>query len=587
MSCRNLFALIAVLVLPAAALAQSVVSAEGDKIELSWGSQRGVRNGMTGKICAPEIVGGQAVTNCFARFVVTSVSKEKSIARITKGDHNVAVRSDATFDEPPPGPDVVLLNEANRAYQKSDWRRALDLYERFLQEYPDNNKAGFARRRAEECRTKITPPPVIPPPPPRDEVAIFLDAADLLFREGNYRAALDQYENFPRKYPNHAKAGFAADRAEQCRTKLKLRQADELAATAERLFRDGKFGEARASCWEALRIDSTNARARATLRAVQLKLVQSRFNAPTDVAVGDAGCYVADAGNNTLRLIQPNGSITLAGAAGQHGSADGAPARALFNEPNGVAVASDGTLYVADRYNETIRKIAPGGSVTTLAGRSGLSGTADGPLSAARFHEPRRIAVATDGTVYVADTGNHAVRRIHPNGAVDTVRPSSESDRMDPMGLAIDPEGNVFVADAWSHVIRKIDAGGHLSIFAGVHGVSGSTDGPVGSARFSAPEGVAVGAGGAVFVADTANHTIRKIENGVVTTVAGTAGSADAVDGNGPVARLNRPSGIRSDAQGSLWIADSGNHAIRLMTAGFIKTVAGLPGSIGSSDGTN
>jgi streptogramin lyase len=126
-----------------------------------------------------------------------------------------------------------------------------------------------------------------------------------------------------------------------------------------------------------------------------------------------------------------------------------------------------------------------------------------------------------------------------------------------------------------------------MSIAAGLPGVNGSVDGPVGSARFNAPEGVAVDAEGAIYVADTANHTIRKIVNGVVSTIAGRAGIADAVDGSGPVARLNHPSGIRCDAQGRLWISDSGNHAIRLITAGFVETVAGLPGSVGSSDGTN
>jgi DNA-binding beta-propeller fold protein YncE len=158
---------------------------------------------------------------------------------------------------------------------------------------------------------------------------------------------------------------------------------------------------------------------------------------------------------------------------------------------------------------------------------------------------------------------------------------------MDPIGLAIDSEGNLLVADAWSHVIRKIDHEGRLSIVAGLPGVGGSVDGPVGSARFNAPEGVAVDPDGTVYVADTANHTIRKIMNGVVTTAAGRAGLAGAVDGSGLVVRLNHPSGIYCDAHGRLWIADSGNHAIRLMTDDFVETVAGLPGTVGSSDGTN
>jgi len=561
-----------------AARAQHVVAAGGDSIVLSSGSDAGVRKGMTGKICAPETVGGHTVTNCSARFVVTSVTEGKSIAHITKGDANIAVGALANFDQ---------------------------------------------KLVPEEKKRKIQPPK-----PKRDEAAEFLQTADRAFRDGDYRGALERYESFLHTYPDHDKADFAADRAYQCRVKLApvaalpvvapptatappagtaasvpatvppppspappeipagIRQADELAATAERQFQGGQLNESRATALQALRMDSTNSRARNTLRAVQVKSVQSRFNAPTDVAVRDDRCYVADAGNNTIRMIKADASTTVAGVAGQYGSSGGSASRARFNEPAGVAVGQDGTLFVADRYNALIRKITSDGTVTTVAGRSGLTGNADGAASSARFNGPRRLAVAADGTIYVADTGNHAVRRIVPAGTVETLAVSG-SDRMDPLGIAIDAEGNVLVADAWAHVIRKIDRAGRLSIAAGLPGVSGSVDGPVGSARFNAPEGVAVGADGAIYVADTANHTIRKIVNGVVTTAAGRAGLAGAVDGNGLVVRLNHPSGIYCDAHGRIWIADSGNHAIRLMTEDFVETVAGLPGTVGSSDGTN
>ncbi|HXH38012.1 MAG TPA: hypothetical protein VNN08_05260 [Thermoanaerobaculia bacterium] len=574
---------------PVVARAQHVIATGGDSIVLSSGSDAGVRKGMTGKICTQETVGGHSVTNCSARFVVTSVSEGKSIAHITKGDPNAAVGAAVNFDE--------------QLSQKQKQRKS----------QPRSSRE---------------------PPPKRDEATEFLRDADRTFREGDYRGALERYENFLRVYPNHDKADFAADRAYECRAKLgpavspsvatpanataevaptvtvntvqplappvppvallippeipsSVRQADDLAATAENLFQGGQLGKSRAAALQALRIDSTNSRARNILRAVQLKLVQSRFNAPADVAVSEAGCYVADAGNNTIRLIKSDASTTVAGAAGQYGSSGGSAAHVRFNEPDGVDAMQDGTVYVADRYNAVIRKITPDGTVTTIAGRSGLTGAADGASASARFNGPRRVAITAGGTIYVADTGNHAVRRIAPAGMVTTVATSSESDRMDPIGLAIDADGDVLVADSWSHVIRKIDHEGRLSIAAGLPGVSGSIDGPVGSARFNAPEGVAVASDGAVYVADTANHTIRKIVNGVVTTVAGRAGSDGAVDGSGVVVRLNRPSGIRCDAHGRLWIADSGNHAIRLMTDGFVETVAGLPGAVGSSDGTN
>jgi sugar lactone lactonase YvrE len=567
---------------------QHVITSGGDSIVISSGSDAGVRKGMTGKICKQETVSGHTVTNCSARFLVTSVSDAQSIAHVTKGDTNTAAGALANFDEK-------------------------------LSPQQKERKRKRERERDE-------------PTAKRDEAADFLRAADHAFRDDDFRGALERYENFLRAYPNHEKADFAADRAYQCRTKLApvttavaappsaqsqaapaaahtdsptaapiaplpapqppeipvaIREADALATKAEESFQGGQLTESRATALQALRTDSTNSRARNTLRAVQVKLVQSRFNTPADVAVSDAGCYVADTGNNTIRIVTTNASVTVAGTAGQYGSTAGSAMHARFNAPEGVALGQDGAIYVCDRYNAVIRKIAADGTVTTIAGRSGLTGNIDGAALSARFNGPRRIAFARDGTIYVADTGNHAVRRILPAGTVETVAISSESDRMDPVGLTVDDEGNVLVADAWTHVIRRVDRAGRLSIVAGLPGVSGSVDGPVGSARFNAPEGVATDPEGAVYVADTANHTIRKIMNGVVTTVAGRAGLADAVDGSGSVARFNRPSGIRCDSRGRLWIADSGNHAVRLLADGFVETVAGLPGNVGSTDGSN
>lgn len=575
----------AVLLRSTAARPQHVVTAGGDSIVLSAGADAGVRKGMTGKICAPETIGGQIVTNCSARFVVTSVTPDKSIARITKGERNVDSGALANFDKPlkreasrtappksrEPAPKIdesaAFLREADRAFRDGDYRGALERYENFLHTYPNHERADFAAERAYEARAKVA---AISPPPPAPKSAVD-------------EAAATAPVSTPVAAPTLAPP--AAPPPPQ--VPPELRQADEQAAKAEHLFETGQLGEARASALAALRNDSTNARARSTLRAVQMKMVQSRLNNPTDVEVGDAGCYVADAGNNTIRLIKSDALMTIAGSGNQYGLNDGPASRARFNDPNGVAVARDGTVYVCDRYNATIRRISTEGTVTTLAGRAGMSGMGDGAASAARFNAPQRITIAADGTIYVADTGNHAVRKISPDGKVETIVASAANDRMDPVGLVLDADGNLLVADVWSHVIRRIEGSGRMSIAAGLPGINGSVDGPVGSARFNAPEGVAVDPEGAIYVADTANHTIRKIVNGVVSTVAGRAGIADAVDGSGPVARLNHPSGVRCDAQGRLWIADSGNHAIRLMTAGFVETVAGLPGDIGSNDGTN
>ncbi len=547
-----------------AAYGQHVVSASGDNVVLSAGSEAGVRKSMSGRLCAPELVGNRIVPNCYARFVVVSVSAKQAVARITKGVAS-EVRSGvlAEFDEklkPPPRepqktssgnskreparPDgSKLLREANRAFDEGDYRGAVERYENYLRAYPDGTgvdeaKSRISESRAREAEMLTAPPatvlPVAPPPP-------VIPAA--------------------------------------------LLQADQLAATAEEFFATGKFGDARNAAISALKSDSTNARALAALSAIRTKTVQSRFRSPAGVAVGPGGeCYVADSGNNTIRRIAQGVAVTIAGAAGEFGEADGR--RARFNDPAGVAISSDGSVVVVDRYNATIRRIAKDGVVSTFAGRGGVTGATDGSGSAARFDSPRRVAVAADGALYVADTGNHAIRRISTTGAVTTlVAPSSE--RIDPGGLAIEADGHILFTDPRNHVIRRADREGRLSIVAGIPGSSGSSDGPAGTARFNAPEDVAVDAAGNIYVADTGNHTIRRIANGIVTTIAGKAGLAGAVDGNSATARLNRPSGIACDARGNVWIADTANHTIRQLTDGFLETVAGLPGISGSTDGAN
>ena len=192
--------------------------------------------------------------------------------------------------------------------------------------------------------------------------------------------------------------------------------------------------------------------------------------------------YVADASNDTIRKITPAGVVTtLAGSPGQTGSADGTGSAARFYSPRGVAVDAAGNVYVADTFNDTIRKITPAGVVTTLAGTAGQSGSADGTGSAARFDDPDGVAVDGAGNVYVADSATTRSARSRPAGVVTTL--------------------------------------------AGTAGQAGSADGTGSAARFNDPDGVAVDAAGNVYVADTSNDTIRKITPaGVVTTLAGIAG---------------------------------------------------------------
>ncbi len=237
----------------------------------------------------------------------------------------------------------------------------------------------------------------------------------------------------------------------------------------------------------------------------------ARFNTPYGVAVDSAGnVYVADNGNHTIRKVSAAGVVTtLAGLAGSGGSADGTGSAARFSLPNGVAVDSAGNVYVADFNNHTIRKVTPAGVVTTLAGRAGSFGSADGTGGAARFIFPTDVAVDSAGNVYVADTGNYAIRKVTAAGVVTTLAGSAA--RFDqPQGVAVDSAGNVFVTDRTDHTIRKVTAAGVVTTLAGNAGVSGSADGAGSVARFYRPSDVVVDNAGNLYVADSGNNTIRK-----------------------------------------------------------------------------
>ena len=181
--------------------------------------------------------------------------------------------------------------------------------------------------------------------------------------------------------------------------------------------------------------------------------------------------------------MTPSGVVsTLAGSPGVEGSADGTGSAARFNGPTGVAVDSSGNVYVADTENHTIRKVTPGGVVTTLAGTAGVFGSADGTGSAAKFNHPFRVAVDSSGNVYVADTDNHTIRKVTPGGVVTTLAGSagvkgsadgSVARFKDPSGVAVDSRGNVYVGDTSNLTIRKVTPGGMANPLAGTAGVNG------------------------------------------------------------------------------------------------------------------
>ena len=342
----------------------------------------------------------------------------------------------------------------------------------------------------------------------------------------------------------------------------------------------------------------------------------ARFTVPTGVTVDSAGnVYVSDShtrsygggdgnpdnGNNTIRKITPDGVVsTLAGSETYSGSADGTGSAARFFYPADVAVDNAGNVYVADSHNNTIRKITPAGVVSTLAGSHGYDGNTDGIGSAARFRSPYGVTVDFSGNVYVADTSNQAIRKITSGGVVSTLAGTSgyfgtgSTDGVAnaarfyyPLGLALDNAGNVYVADNHNETIRKITSNGVVSTLAGSAGISGSADGTGNAARFNNPFHVAADSAGNIYVADTGNQTIRKITPaGVVSTFAGSAGIIGSADGMGSAARFNNPYGVALDGSGNIYVADTVNETIRKITpTGVVSTLAGLAGSIGNADG--
>jgi sugar lactone lactonase YvrE len=306
------------------------------------------------------------------------------------------------------------------------------------------------------------------------------------------------------------------------------------------------------------------------------------FGDPSGIVWDASGSlYVADSGGDTIRKITIPAAVvtTFAGSLDNtYGSTDGTGTAASFHRPEGIAVDANGNAYVDDTSNSTIRKITPEGVVTTFAGTAGTTGSTDGTGAAARFNWPEGIAVDASGNLYVADPGTETIRKITPDGVVTTFAGQSPTATfLTPAGIAVDASGNVYVTDSQNNTIRKITPEGVVTTLAGKTGVSGSTDGTGAAARFNWPEGIAVDASGNVYVADTSNSTIRKITPaGVVTTLAGTAGTYGSADGTGTAATFDSPQGIAVDASGNVYVADKGNSEIRKITPeGVVTTIIG------------
>ena len=329
------------------------------------------------------------------------------------------------------------------------------------------------------------------------------------------------------------------------------------------------------------------------------------FYEPQGIAVDLPGnIYVADTGNNTIRKITLGAVSTLAGYAGNFGSANGNGTNASFYSPQGISVDALGNLYIADSLNNVIRQVTAVGTVSTVAGTPGNFGSADGINGSALFWGLQGVAVnpTNNNIIYLADTGNSTVRQLAVSGAnyvASTIAGSASIGNANlsgtaarffsPMSTAVDSSGNIYVADAANNTIRKISSSGVASTLAGSPGIAGSSDGPAASALFNNPQAVTVDSAGNVFVSDTGNSTIREITTGgTVSTLAGSPGVFSYFDGTNSTALLNEPLGIAVDGSDNVYVADSLNQTIRKVTlAGVVTTVAGSVGLVGSADGTN
>ncbi|MBV9503375.1 MAG: hypothetical protein JO323_00050 [Acidobacteriia bacterium] len=310
---------------------------------------------------------------------------------------------------------------------------------------------------------------------------------------------------------------------------------------------------------------------------------------PTAITVDSAGdYYIADTGNDRIRKVDTKGNISTFAGNGTIGfSGDGSTAaNAELNQASGVAVDGQGNLYIADTWNNRIRKVTSSGTISTVAGNGAVSYSGDGgPASRIQLNGPAGVGLDSAGNLYISDSRNRVVRVAKQN----VVASVGGGSLVFPRGIASDSAGNVYIADQQGNRVERIGTDGTLSNFAG-NGTAGyAGDGSAAAnAELNAPTAVATDGAGNVYIADFGNNVIRKVgSSGTITTVAGNAFQGYSGDG-GPAAQasLRGPQALAADAGGNLYIADAGNNAIRKVTPdGNIRTIAGNGSAGFSGDG--
>jgi sugar lactone lactonase YvrE len=307
----------------------------------------------------------------------------------------------------------------------------------------------------------------------------------------------------------------------------------------------------------------------------------AQLDQPHSVVYSGGVVFIADSLNDRIRRVDSSGIITTVAGTGTSGfSGDGGPATAAqLNRPSGIAHDASGNLYISEQLNHRIRRVDAGGTITTIAGTgtSGFSGDG-GPATSAQLNQPGNVALDAAGNLYIADSQNQRIRRINPSGIITTAAgngsasfsgdggPATSAALRFPVGVEIDAAGNILIADTNNHRIRKVDGSGIITTIAGTgSGGSSGDGGPATAAELQAPAGATVDAAGNLFIADSNNEKVRKVDtSGIITTVAGTGSFGFSGDG-GPatLAKLHKPYDVSVEPAGHLLIADKNNSRIR------------------------